>query len=137
MRIDPQERAYREAVLRDIKGHVAQCGQHVARPHADRARQFMPFAALKGYHELAHSQEAIHIPRPELSEERLTELTEIMRSLNPGDDVRISFYEGGQRVTLKGALSKVDEVTHSAIIGTKRIPLASILDIERANGRQR
>ena len=49
MRINPQERVYREAVLRDVKRHVAACGPHVARPHASRARQFMPFAALKGY----------------------------------------------------------------------------------------
>ncbi|MFD0703504.1 YolD-like family protein [Slackia equolifaciens] len=130
MRIDPQERAYREAVMRDIKRSVAKYGRHVARPHADRARQFMPFAALKGYHELAHSQEATRIPRPELPEERLAELSEALQSLNPGDDVRVSFYEGGQRITLRGPLSKVDEVAHSVSIGVKRIPLASILDIE-------
>jgi len=52
-----QERAYREALLRDIERRVAQSGPHVARAHPDRARQFMPFAALKGYHELAKSKE--------------------------------------------------------------------------------
>lgn len=30
-----------------------------ARPHPDRARQFMPFAALKGYRELVRQQERI------------------------------------------------------------------------------
>ena len=52
-----QERAYREALLRDIERRVAQNGPHVTRAHPDRARQFMPFAALKGYHELAKSKE--------------------------------------------------------------------------------
>ncbi len=52
-----QERAYREALLRDIERRVAQSGPHEARAHPDRARQFMPFAALKGYHELAKSKE--------------------------------------------------------------------------------
>ena len=134
MRINPQERVYREAVLRDVKRHVAACGPHVARPHASRARQFMPFAALKGYHELAQEQETVHISKPELSEERLAELSETLSELVLGDDVRVSFYEGGQRVTLRGTLMKVDEVAHSVSIGTKRIPLASILDIGRVDG---
>ncbi len=133
MRIDAQEQAYRAAVLRDIDRQVAEYGKHTARPHADRARQFMPFAALKGYHELAQEQETVRIPKPELSEERFAELSEAMRRLNPGDDVRVSFYEGGQRVALRGPLAAIDEVTHSAIIGKKRIPLGSILDIRRAD----
>lgn len=133
MRIDAQEQAYRAAVLRDIDRHIAECGKHTARPHADRARQFMPFAALKGYHELAQEQETVHIPKPELSEERFAELSEAMRRLNPGDDVRISFYEGGQRIALRGPLAAIDEVAHSVIIEKKRIPLGSILDIRRAD----
>ncbi|MBQ9955230.1 MAG: hypothetical protein IJO87_07350 [Eggerthellaceae bacterium] len=52
-----EELAFREALLRDIERRVAQSGPHVARAHPDRARQFMPFAALKGYHELAKSKE--------------------------------------------------------------------------------
>lgn len=133
MRINAQEQAYRAAVLRDIEQRVAERGRHTARPHADRARQFMPFAALKGYHELAQEQETVHAPKPELSEERLAELSDAMRRLNLGDDVRISFYEGGQHVAMRGPLSKIDEVTHSVIIGKKRIPLGSILDIRRAD----
>ena len=75
----------------------------------------------------------MHAPKPELSEERLAELSDAMRRLNLGDDVRISFYEGGQHVAMRGPLSKIDEVTHSVIIGKKRIPLGSILDIRRAD----
>lgn len=63
-----QERAYRESVLRDIERRVKRDGPHVARSHPDRARQFMPFAALKGYHELAKSKEYVAEPDFELSE---------------------------------------------------------------------
>ena len=36
---------------------------------ADRARQFMPFMALKGYFELCREQERCPAPRRELTEE--------------------------------------------------------------------
>ncbi len=51
------EKAYREAKLHEIEHALERDGVHRARAHASRARQFMPFAALKGYHELAHAQE--------------------------------------------------------------------------------
>ena len=35
----------------------------------DRAKQFMPFAALKGYSEALRKKERIIVPRRELSEE--------------------------------------------------------------------
>ena len=41
---------------------------------ADRVKQFMPFAALKGYEEAIREREHIIIERSELSEERLDEL---------------------------------------------------------------
>lgn len=55
--ISAQERAYRESVLRDVRERVRIDGEHVARSHPDRARQFMPFSALKGYHEMAAAKE--------------------------------------------------------------------------------
>ena len=36
----------------------------------DRAKQFMPFAALKGYEEALRKKEKITVPKAELSEER-------------------------------------------------------------------
>ena len=47
--ISADERAYRERVLNDIARRVAEEGIHAAVPGDDRGRQFMPFAALKGY----------------------------------------------------------------------------------------
>ena len=36
---------------------------------ADRAKQFMPFAALKGYDDALRAKEKVVVPRKELSEE--------------------------------------------------------------------
>lgn len=129
--LDVREREYREAVLRDIELSIARCGPHAARDHPGRARQFMPFAALKGSQELACSKEAVLIPKPDLSEDRLAELSEAMGGLSEGEDVRVSFYEKGRTAAIRGPLTRIDETSRSAVVGGRRIPLNSILDVER------
>ena len=52
---------------------------HRARPHADRARQFMPFAALKGYYELVRQQ------GHQLTDEEALELSARLAALRKGD----------------------------------------------------
>lgn len=55
--IDALERQRRQAILRDIRARQAADGIHMARAHPERARQFMPFAALKGYEDLVRRSE--------------------------------------------------------------------------------
>lgn len=50
--ISDDEREYRAQVLDDIAKRVAAEGAHRAIPGDDRGRQFMPFAALKGFDEV-------------------------------------------------------------------------------------
>ena len=66
---DALEHAYRQSVLHDIERRIARYGEHKATPHADRARQFVPFAALKGYEDMAHSRELATAARHELTAE--------------------------------------------------------------------
>lgn len=55
--ISADERAYRKRVLDDIARRVAEEGVHTAVPSDDRGRQFMPFAALKGYDDIARDSQ--------------------------------------------------------------------------------
>ena len=50
--ISDDEREYRAQVLDDIAKRVAAEGAHYAMPGDDRGRQFIPFAALKGFDEV-------------------------------------------------------------------------------------
>ncbi len=50
--LSTQEKEYRASVLRQIAQRLAQDGPRVAQPSPERGRQFMPFAALKGFGEL-------------------------------------------------------------------------------------
>lgn len=55
--ISADERAYRKRVLDDIARRVAEKGVHTAVPGDDRGRQFMPFAALKGYDDIVRDSQ--------------------------------------------------------------------------------
>ena len=55
--ISADERAYRKRVLDDIARRVAKEGVHTAVPSDDRGRQFMPFAALKGYDDIVRDSQ--------------------------------------------------------------------------------
>ena len=55
--ISADERAYRSRVLDDIARRVAEEGIHTAIPGDDRGRQFMPFAALKGYNDIVRDSQ--------------------------------------------------------------------------------
>lgn len=55
--ISADERAYRKRVLDDIVRRVAEEGVHTAVPGDDRGRQFMPFAALKGYDDIVRDSQ--------------------------------------------------------------------------------
>ena len=55
--ISADERAYRKRVLDDIARRVTEEGVHTAVPGDDRGRQFMPFAALKGYDDIVRDSQ--------------------------------------------------------------------------------
>lgn len=55
--ISADERAYRKRVLNGIARRVAKEGVHTAVPGDDRGRQFMPFAALKGYDDIVRDSQ--------------------------------------------------------------------------------
>lgn len=55
--ISADERAYRKRVLDDIARRVTEEGVHTAVSGDDRGRQFMPFAALKGYDDIVRDSQ--------------------------------------------------------------------------------
>ena len=60
---------------------------------ANRAAQFMPFAALTGYYELVRKQEITAEPKCELTEEKALVLSKKLEGLKRGDLVRVAYYD--------------------------------------------
>lgn len=102
----------------------------LGRPHPDRARQFSPFAALRGYYELVHERERVVEPRRPLSEEEARVLDEAVASLRRGAMVKAVFYEKDAYRTIVGTVSQVDMIYHDLWIVRTRIPFASLCALE-------
>lgn len=58
--LDGSERERRRLVLQEVEARLRETGPRQARPSPQRASQFMPFAALKGYDELIAEAERKH-----------------------------------------------------------------------------
>lgn len=102
----------------------------LGRPHPDRARQFSPFAALRGYYELVHERERVIEPRRSLSEEEARALDEAVANLQRGAMARVVYYEKDAYRTIVGTVSQVDMIYHDLWIVRTRIPFASLCALE-------
>jgi hypothetical protein len=56
---DKTQLPYKKAIIEQIDRRLKANGPHVAKEHEDRARQFMPFAALTGYAAMTKEQEEL------------------------------------------------------------------------------
>lgn len=75
---------------------------------ADRAKQFMPFAALKGYEEALRAKEKVVVPKMELSEEMAQELDRKLHQIRRNDMITVVYYNGEEYIRITGMVSRLD-----------------------------
>lgn len=97
--------------------------------HADRAKLFMPFDALKGFREALAERERLAVSRRELSEDSSEELNRKLCRLQPGDMVTILYYREEEYVEQSGLVSRIDGTRRVLrVVGTE-IPFDEIAGI--------
>ena len=95
----------------------------------ERARQFMPFAALRGFEEMIKQQTREVTPRRELSEEAADRLSKKLLRIKKGGIVRVTYYDEDSYLSVEGMVSELDLVLRFLCIVKKRISLDDILEI--------
>ncbi len=95
----------------------------------DRAKQFMPFAALKGYEEELKKREKIVVPRIELSEERKEELDQQFAKLKKKDIVTAIYFCKGEYLKVTGMISRIDADARLLVIVSTKIPFEDLYEI--------
>lgn len=77
---------------------------------ADRAAQFVPFAALDGYFNLVREQERPRECRREPSEDEAALISSELAALRVGQSVRVTYYNSADKtyVTHEGTVTEVD-----------------------------
>lgn len=96
-----------------------------------RAKQFMPFSALKGYDEALRVMESPKVSRKELCEDRLEMLDRVLRELREGDKITVIYFRGGAYEHRNGIFDKIDYSSRYLKVDEKRIPIDDICYIER------
>ena len=95
----------------------------------NRAKQFMPFAALKGLPEALAAREKITVEKIELSPEREEELDRQMHLLEIGKIATVIHYHKGEYIKTTGMVARIEETSRILQIVNTRISFEDILEI--------
>lgn len=101
---------------------------------AERAKQFMPFAALRGYEDALRRKEKVTVPKAELSEEAGEELDRRLSRLSVNDMVTVTYFQDGEYLKITGMLSRIDVTARVLKVVTTKIPFEDIYEIVPEEG---
>lgn len=98
-------------------------------PVADRAKQFMPFAALKGLPEALAAKEKITVPKITLSPEMAEELDRKMHLLQKGNMATVIYFHENEYLKITGMVARIDATCRLLQIVNTKILFDDILDV--------
>lgn len=97
---------------------------------ADRAKQFIPFDALKGFRMALRAQEKVTVARKELSEDQKSDLDYQLQQLNRAQLITVTYYDGHQDVRLTGMVSQIDSLRQQLTIVKTVIAFEDLIQLE-------
>ena len=94
----------------------------------DRAKQFMPFDALKGLQEELRRREKMRLRTEKrvLFEEEAESLSSRLARVKVGDEMKAVFYDNGYYLTAKGKVERVNRQFGFLILDSKQIFFADL-----------
>ncbi|MFT4144421.1 MAG: YolD-like family protein [Mobilitalea sp.] len=95
----------------------------------NRAKQFMPFDALKGLREALAEKERIIVSKHDLSEEQKEEIDQKLRQVRKKDVITVEFFKNIEYVQLTGMVSQVDETSRILVIVNTKIAFEDISNL--------
>lgn len=99
----------------------------------NRAKQFMPFAALKGYEEALRAKERIVVEKIELSEDRKEELDFKLHQIQKRDMITVVYFDKDEYVRLEGMVSRLDVDARILKVVNTKIDFDNIYELEGNN----
>lgn len=94
-----------------------------------RAKQFMPFDALKGFREAMAEKERIIVPKRDLSDEQKEELERKIRQIQKKDIITVEFFQNREYMRVTGMVTRIDGASRVLEIVNTRIAFTDISDL--------
>lgn len=98
-------------------------------PREERAKQFMPFAALKGYSEALRRKEKIVVDKIQLSEDYAEALDRKLRQVRKLDTITVVYFRKGEYLKMQGVVSRIDLNAGVLKVVQTKIPFGDILEV--------
>ncbi|MBE5898359.1 MAG: YolD-like family protein [Lachnospiraceae bacterium] len=99
----------------------------------NRAKQFAPFAALKGFEDGIKWKEKVYVDKKELSEESLERLDNKFKEIKKNDIITIVYYNKGEYLRVTGMVARIDITARVLQVINTKIKFEDIYDIETGN----
>ncbi len=100
---------------------------------ADRAKQFMPFSALKGLDEALREKERMVVEKAELSEESAEDIDNALNLVEKGMYVNVVYYSDGEYVSAEGIVTAFDKIFRKMTVIKTEIEFDNIYKINVKN----
>lgn len=100
----------------------------------ERAKQFMPFAALKGYELALREKERLVVSKRELSEDYQEELDFKLRQVKKNDIISVIYFQKGEYLKITGMVSRIDVTARVIKIVNTKINFDDIYGITDDHG---
>lgn len=95
----------------------------------NRAKQFVPFAAVKGYEEALRAKEKIVVEKIELSEEKKAELDFKLHQIKKNDIITVVYFYKDEYIQLEGMVSRLDIDARILKVVNTKIPFDDIYEL--------
>lgn len=96
---------------------------------SDRAKQFMPFDALKGFREALREKERIMVPKRDLSEEQKEELNLKLCQVKKNDRIVVEYFQNGEYVRARGRVTRLDIIGKILTVADTEVSFSDISDV--------
>lgn len=96
---------------------------------ADRAKQFVPFAALKGLPDALSAKERITVDKIELSPEMAEELDRRMHLLQKGSIATVVYFHQDEYIKITGMVARIDTTCRLLQIVNTKINFDDIYEV--------
>lgn len=96
---------------------------------AQRAKQFSPFAALKGLEETLYERNIRPDERIFLGEDAAEELNKTLCMLRTQDYVSCLYYKAGKRLRVEGVVEKIFDYEREIKISGRLVGIDSIIEL--------
>ena len=96
-----------------------------------RAKQFLPFDALKGFYDAIKEESVERKDKKTLSEDMFLKLNKKLNSIKKGDQVLIKYYLDLDYIETSGTIKKIDKIYKKIYLLNSVIDIEDIIDIEK------